>query len=233
MSVIREFSIGGTGDTSACTTSTNTNSNNVSIHIDAPQPSGHILSVPSQGQNLTPQGSASNFQTLGMQQTPPPQPPIVASATTTDDPCAVAYQSTFPPEAQVNIEALTQRVAMLENELEFYQLLSRILSGILKDNNPKLIANVIDCTGKIIVSGEELVRLIAIKTGKDAGQINLRYRDEEPGCMTKISPIKNISDIKIDNESFSLKYNRDYNILKDDFNISLERVIIAPPITYR
>ena len=85
----------------------------------------------------------------------------------------------------------------------------------------------------IDVSDEELVRLIAIKTGKDAGQINLRYRDEEPGCMTKISPIKNISDIKIDNESFSLKYNRDYNILKDDFNISLERVIIAPPITYR
>ena len=227
MSVIREFTIGGTGDTSACTTSTNTNRPNVNIHIDTP---AHMVPVSAQ-QNLTAQGSASNFQTLGMQQTTA-QSPITPNTSTMEDPGAVAYQSTFPPEAQVNIDALTQRVALLESELDFYKLMSRILSNILKDNNPKLIANVIDCSGKIIVTGEELVRLIAIKTGKEPGSINLRYRDEEPGCMTKVSPIKNISDIKIDNESFSLKYNRDYNILKDDFNISLERVIISPIISY-
>ena len=133
MSVIREFTIGGTGDTSACNTSTNTNNNNVSIHIDAPPPPPHMVAVPPQGQNLTPQSSASNFPTVGMQQVP--SQILTPNTSTLEDQGAVAYQSTFPPEAQVNTEELTQRVAILENELEFYKLLSRILSDILKNSN--------------------------------------------------------------------------------------------------
>jgi hypothetical protein len=112
------------------------------------------------------------------------------------------------------------------NELEFYKLLSSILSDVLKDNNPKLIINVIDTSGKIIIKAADLVRLIAIKTNHDVKDVNLRYIEEEPSCMSKVSPIKNISDIKINNESFSLRYNADYNILKDDFNISLVKVVI-------
>ena len=112
------------------------------------------------------------------------------------------------------------------NDLEFYKLLSSILSDVLKDNNPKLILNVIDTSGKIIIKAADLVRLIAIKTNHDVKDVNLRYIEEEPSCMSKVSPIKNISDIKINNESFSLRYNADYNILKDDFNISLVKVVI-------
>ena len=100
------------------------------------------------------------------------------------------------------------------------------MSDVLKDNNPKLIINVIDTSGKIIIKAAELVRLIAIKTNHDVKDVNLRYIEEEPSCMSKVSPIKNISDIKINNESFSLRYNADYNILKDDFNISLVKVVI-------
>ena len=138
----------------------------------------------------------------------------------------------FPPGSIVEVQALTRRCEELQKQFEFYKLLATILSNILKDNNPKLIANVIDFSGKIIVTGEELVRLIAIKTGCDPNVVNLRYRDIEPGCMAKVSNIKNISDIKINNQSFSLCYNADYNVLKDDFNISLERVIISPGLTY-
>ena len=68
--------------------------------------------------------------------------------------------------------------------------------------------------------------MIANKTHHDVKDVNLRYIEQEPGCMSKVSPIKQIEDIKINNESFSLKYNADYNILKDDFNISLVKVII-------
>ena len=130
-----------------------------------------------------------------------------------------------PPEYQIQIEELT-------NELNFYKLMASILSDILKDNNPKLIVNLIDQSGKIIISGEQLIKLIAIKTKKDEKDINLRYKDEEPGCWSKIKPIKEVQDIKINNETFSLKYNAEYNILKDDYNISLNRVIINPAITY-
>ena len=140
------------------------------------------------------------------------------------DPQQVYYPGVAP--SLLPQEATVELPPGYQNELDFYKLLSSILSDVLKDNNPKLIVNVIDTSGKIIVRGEDLIRLIAIKTNKDFKDVNLRYRDEEPGCMTKITPIKVIEDIKINNESFKLKYNADYNILKDDFNISLEKVII-------
>ena len=141
-------------------------------------------------------------------------------------------QSILPREANVELPQNTEEVDSLKQELEFYKLLSSILSLILKDNNPKLIINLIDTTGKIIITGEQLIELIAIKTRNDKNNVNIQYKDEEPGCLSKVNPIKNISNIKINNETFSLKYNADYNIIRDDFNISLDKVIINPAITY-
>ena len=178
-------------------TSTNTNSVSVVVNADS-------------------SGQSSNFQI--------PMPPL----TTTTDAGGVMYPpSILPQEAQVQVPPeFQQQMEILQNELDFYKLMSSILSDVLKDNNPKLIINVIDSTGKIIIKGEDLIKLIAIKTKKQDKDINLRYKENEPGCLTKISPIKLIEDIKINNESFNLKYNAEYNILKDDYNISLEKVII-------
>jgi len=150
---------------------------------------------------------------------------VVVNTPAASDSGAVLYPPPLlPQDANVEVPSLPQQQP--SNELEFYKLLSSILSDVLKDNNPKLIVNVIDTSGKIIVKAEDLVRLIAIKTHHDVKDVNLRYIEQEPGCMNKVSPIKQIEDIKINNESFSLRYNADYNILKDDFNISLVKVII-------
>ena len=232
MSVIKDFVLSKGGENQAHTQSTNTNTNNISINVSSDQGGIPIPNIP-QASSTTPQTisitpqSSGNFTALAQQP---------GQTATTEDPAAVVYPSALLPDSQVQlspeVQARLQRAVNMESELEFYRRLSTILSNILKDNNPKLIANVIDCSGKIIVSGNDLVNLIAIKTRKDPSEIILRYRDEEPGCCTKISPIKNISDIKINNESFNLKYNAEYNILKDDFNISLERVIIVPAISY-
>ena len=231
MSVIKDFVLSKGGENQAHTQSTNTNTNNISINVSSDQggiplsPNPSQPTIVPQPTSITPQ-SSGNFTTAGQQ----------PGQATTGDPAAVVYPSTLLPDSQVQlspeVQARLQHAVDMENDLEFYRRLSTILSNILKDNNPKLIANVIDCSGKIIVSGNDLVNLIAIKTHKDPSEIILRYRDEEPGCCAKISPIKNISDIKINNESFNLKYNAEYNILKDDFNISLERVIIIPAISY-
>lgn len=115
----------------------------------------------------------------------------------------------------------------LENELKFYKLLSQTLSNILKDNNPKLIINLIDQSGKIIIDARTLIELIAVKTNTDPKLINIQFKEEEPGCLSKVNPIKSITNIKINNENFNLKYNKEYNILQDDFNISLDKVIIT------
>ena len=119
----------------------------------------------------------------------------------------------------------------LEN---LYKLLAITFSNILKDNNAKLIANIIDNSGKIIVDASNLIRIIALITNSMEGDIHIEYvnKDKEGGCtgMSKINPIKQIENIKIGYVDFKLGYNDKYNILADTFNISLKKCII--PISY-
>ena len=141
---------------------TSTNTNSVSVVVNA---------------DTSGQSASANFQI--------PIPP------STQETGGVIYPpSLLPQEANVQVPPEFQiQMDNLRNELEFYKLLSSILSDVLKDNNPKLIINVIDTSGKIIIKGEDLIKLIAIKTKKREQDINLRYKDNEPGCLTKISPI--------------------------------------------
>ena len=189
---------------------TSSNTNTVSVVVNADTQSG----ARQESQNI-------NFTQTPMPTLGDPQQVIYPTSSAAPSGYPEASQSLLPQAARVELPQGYQ------NELDFYKLLASILSDVLKDNNPKLIVNVIDTSGKIIIRGEDLIRLIAIKTNVDVKDVNLRYRDEEPGCMSKISPIKIIEDIKINNESFSLRYNAEYNILKDDFNISLRKVILA------
>ena len=132
---------------------------------------------------------------------------------------------------------LMTRSANLETDTvnleELYKLLAITFSNILKDNNPKLIANIIDNSGKIIVDASNLIRIIALITNSLEGSIHIEYvnKDKEGGCtVSKINPIKQIENIKIGFVDFKLGYNDKYNILSDTFNISLKKCII--PITY-
>ena len=216
MSKIRDFNLVKASDISTNATNTNTNSVNVVVNADT---SGSNNQIPAnQGVNFT--STPTPTSQLGVNYPPEAQTNGM-------------YASVLPREATVNLPVNTEETDRLNQELEFYKLLSSILSSILKDNNPKLIINLIDTSGKIIISGEQLIDLIAVKTGVNKNNVNIQYKDEEPGCLTKVSPIKNISNIKINNENFNLKYNADYNIIKDDFNISLEKVIINPSISYK
>ena len=131
------------------------------------------------------------------------------------------YQSVNPVgAATVNLE-------------ELYKLLAMTFSNILKDNNPKLIANAIDNSGKIIVDAGNLVKIIALITASQETDIHIEYVCNDSscgGCTAKINPIKKIENIKIGYVDFKLGYNDKYNILSDQFNVSLKKCII--PITY-
>ena len=214
MSKVRDFNLVKASDVTTTSTSTNTNSVSVVVNADT------------SGANNNNNAGGVNFTT-----TPTPQLPTQTVYYTPVQDVGMS-QSILPREANVELPQNTEEVDRLNQELEFYKLLSSILSSILKDNNPKLIINLIDTSGKIIITGEQLIELIAIKTRNDKNNVNIQYKDEEPGCLSKVNPIKNISNIKINNETFSLKYNADYNIIRDDFNISLDKVIINPAITY-
>ena len=214
MSKVRDFNLVKASDVTTTSTSTNTNSVSVVVNADT------------SGANNNNNAGGVNFTS-----TPTPQLPAQTVYYTPVQDVGMS-QSILPREANVELPQNTEEVDRLNQELEFYKLLSSILSSILKDNNPKLIINLIDTSGKIIITGEQLIELIAIKTRNDKNNVNIQYKDEEPGCLSKVNPIKNINNIKINNETFSLKYNADYNIIRDDFNISLDKVIINPAITY-
>ena len=113
---------------------------------------------------------------------------------------------------------------------ELYKLLALTFSNILKDNNSKLIANLIDNSGKIIIDATSLIRIIALLCGALDKDIHIEYvnKDKEGGCMacSKINPIKQIENIKIGYIDFKLGFNDKYNMLCDTFNISLRKCII-------
>ena len=149
----------------------------------------------------------------------------ISSNSTTNNNLSVVVNTREPMNENTNNESNSSEN---DSELKFYKLLSSTLSNILKDNNPKLIINLIDQSGKIIIEAQTLIELIAIKTNSNPQLVNIQYGEvEEIKCnLGKVSPIKNIKNIKIDNENFNLKYNKEYNILQDEFNISLDKVII-------
>ena len=149
-------------------------------------------------------------------------------------PQEVVYNPDYPSvnPVQSNMNQVSNE---LENLEEFYKLLALTFSNILKDNNPKLIANIIDNSGKIIVEAGNLVKIIALITGARETDIHIEYiNNDGAGCAacTKINPIKKIENIKIGYSDFKLGFNDKYNILTDTFNISLKKCIIPIGIIY-
>ena len=215
MSKVRDFNLLKVADVSS--SSTNTNSVSVVVNADS---SGN-------SQN----NEAVNFHQQERQSFPAMQGPSTLTSTCQNQPIfnqsvqTVAYPSvsTVPTPRE---QELTFQLENINLELQFYKLLSQTLSNMLASDNAKLIINLIDQTGKIIIEAQTLIELIAIKTNTDKNLVNIQFVDEEPTCFNKVSPIKRISNIKIDNENFNLKYNREYNILQDDYKISLDKVII-------
>ena len=113
---------------------------------------------------------------------------------------------------------------------ELYKLLAITFSNILKDNNAKLIANIIDNSGKIIIDATNLVQIIALICAARETDIHIEYvsKEKEVGCIacSKVNPIKQIENIKIGYIDFKLGFNDKYNMLSDTFNISLKKCII-------
>ena len=211
MSRLKDFNLLKVADVSSNSTTTNS----VSV----------VVNADSSGNSQNSSNEAVNFT-----QTPTPIYPQMGSSTILQN-SEAAYQS-VSNQAQIQIQELEYRIKNMENDLKFYKLLSSTLSNLLKDNNSKLIINLIDQSGKIIIDAPTLIELIAIKTNTDANSVNITFVDEEPNCLNKVSPIKVISNIKINDETFNLKYNREFNILQDTFNISLTKTIIEPAIIY-
>ena len=109
---------------------------------------------------------------------------------------------------------------------ELYMMIIKAFSDILRKNDKALIGNLIDFTGKIIVGAEVLIELIAIVCDAQKDQVIINFLEEDVGCFQKISSIKNISSIKVNNLDMYIKFNDAYNTLSNKYFISLEKVIV-------
>ena len=148
-------------------------------------------------------GSTPQVKSRG---TPTPEPILPTyPAPATDDESPITYTSYEP----------------------LYRHLVITYGDILRTNNSKLLANIIDCSGKVILPARELLTTIALMLGVEEQQIRLSYEDPDSTCLSKVSPIKNIATIKVNGYDFNLAYNHQYNELTDVFGVSLTRCLIG------
>ena len=112
------------------------------------------------------------------------------------------------------------------NELDLYKTIAKTYGHILKDNNPKLVANLIDQSGRVIIDAESLIKIVALVCQVQPDSINIEYELTGGGCCAKINPIKRIEAIKVAGLDFKLTYNEKYNMLTDEYSVSLRKVLI-------
>ena len=129
-------------------------------------------------------------------------------------PCVEPTLNNYVPE-------YTTSNTLMLRENDLFKHLAVSFSNILKSNNPKLIANLVDQSGKVILSAHDLVTAISLILGINESLVKISYEDPEAGCLAKVNPIKKISSIKANGYDFQLAFNREYNTLSDDFGVSL------------
>ena len=135
-------------------------------------------------------------------------------------PCVEPTLNNYVPE-------YTTSNTLMLRENDLFKHLAVSFSNILKSNNPKLIANLVDQSGKVILSAHDLVTAISLILGINESLVKISYEDPEAGCLAKVNPIKKISSIKANGYDFQLAFNREYNTLSDDFGVSLVSCLIG------
>ena len=133
-----------------------------------------------------------------------------------------------PPTSQFFLpnpyEHATQPIMPVPDFLNVYV---KMLAELISLNDFKLLAQLIDPTGKIIFNLADLTRLIALFIGCTADLININLLPpEEIGCFShKFSPFRTIENIKVSGRDFKFFFNQHYNALRDDYKVSLDKII--------
>jgi hypothetical protein len=127
----------------------------------------------------------------------------------------------LPPDTTLFDELNTLRL-----EHGVYKEIAMTLSRILKSTNAKLLVNLIDQSGKIIVDRVSLVTIIAKHLNVPVDAVHIEYTESTGGCFAKVCKVYDIQDIRIYHIDFRLGYNEKYNVLKDEFAISLTKVML-------
>jgi hypothetical protein len=138
---------------------------------------------------------------------------------------APSVPSVQPEIIEPDLSFRSTEFTELQLECELYKEIALTVSRILKSNNQKLLANLIDQSGKVIIDVTSLCVIIAKQLNVPIDSVHVEYVQKESGCLHKVSKIHDVSNIKINHVDYKWAYNEKYNILRDQFSISLTRVI--------
>lgn len=136
-------------------------------------------------------------------------------------------------EAAEHVTGFIKREEVLNN-IEVKDTLLNILTKMLTENDHQLIANILDQSGKIILSSNDFTllvsKILSIK-GEIVRQheIKINYKEDvTTSCFKRIiSPFKYIISVTYKDKDLHMDELEVYNTLLYDFNISTKRVYIV------
>ena len=113
--------------------------------------------------------------------------------------------------------------------IAFEHRLLEICLAVLSSNDKVLIHNIIDTTGDIILSRQDLKELIQIITGSEDVQIIEGERAIKMSCLTSkkigaLIPVP-VSKIVVNNQDFYVAYNRMHTMFAE-YKLTLEKVCL-------
>ena len=119
----------------------------------------------------------------------------------------------------------------IEANTEFHRKRAEILTNIVCVDNKKLLSNLFDSSGKVIISAQDFCELVALMVSNDNTKVNpsdivLTLREDFiSSCLKiKISPYKKIVSIRINNQDLQDAQREAYNMLTNTYKISTETV---------
>ena len=143
---------------------------------------------------------------------------------------------TTTPTVPVNRFVITSRIPVITTEeiltsITVHDLINEIFREILVDNDKQLITNILDQSKKIILTQDQLLRvLMCVLSINSAGtvvtkdDIKIKYSEDIlSSCLkTSVSPFKNIISIKVFEQELGQVQSEVYTTLSSRFKISLE-----------
>ena len=149
-------------------------------------------------------------------------------ATTVETNTTTTNSDSNPYESMVKYPGLD----INESDIEILRFLMNTYQDIIV-NDPQCIANIIDQSGLVVLSVNNLIRLIAMVCNVSEDNVKIEIEDNyEANCCgftKKYLPLKTIRKIKVMKDSdvyndFQLSYNTYYNKIIDTYKVSLENV---------
>jgi hypothetical protein len=135
----------------------------------------------------------------------------------------VIYREAPKPEIVQKQEPVKQEFKDLKEEI-----IRVFKTIILEDKQASL--NIIDKSGAVIIPIKDLFSLISSLYEVDDKNIKINLEDIDVGCFGKTLPIKQVNSIKIHQDAvfrdLQVIDNGKYNLLSDEYKISLNRVLV-------